>query len=166
MLAKLANHIAKSADCKLGSYPPELAPVCNLASLPAADLDTVLQATEVGEVWDIGRLIAKQLRDESVVNVLQLIQIDPATIRRRWGVVLESGTYAIDGCALHVAQMFSSSRLRTKAALILSSPCVRGNESGPLPGQVKSSPLLKCERRRIMRICRCISNVWARAGRC
>lgn len=51
----------------------------------------------------------------------------------------------------------SSSRLRTKAALTPSDSCVRGNGS---------SPLLKCERRRIMRVCRCISNVWARAGRC
>lgn len=60
----MANHIAKSADCKLSSHPSKLAPVCNLASLPAAGLDTVLQATEVGEVWRIGRRVAKQLRDE------------------------------------------------------------------------------------------------------
>ena len=47
MLTKLANHIAKSADCKLGSYLPELAPVCTLLALSAADFDTILQATEV-----------------------------------------------------------------------------------------------------------------------
>ena len=56
-LAKLANHVAKSADRKPGSYPAELARVCNLASLPAADLDAVLQATDVGEVWGVGRRI-------------------------------------------------------------------------------------------------------------
>ena len=78
MLTKLANHIAKSADCKLGSYLPELAPVCTLLALSAADFDTILQATEVGEVWDIDRRIPKQLCEE--------------------GVVLESGSYAIDGC--------------------------------------------------------------------
>lgn len=33
-LAKLANHIAKSAERKPGSYPKELAIVCNLATLP------------------------------------------------------------------------------------------------------------------------------------
>ena len=54
--------------------------------LRAADLDAMLQATDVGEVWVIGRRIAKQLRDEGVVNVLHLVQIDLATIRRRWSV--------------------------------------------------------------------------------
>jgi len=98
-LAKLANHIAKSADRKPGSYPPELARVCNLAALPAADLDAVLQATDVGEVWGIGRRIAKQLRDEGVVDVLQLIEIDPATIRRRWSVVLERTVRELQGQA-------------------------------------------------------------------
>ena len=49
-MAKMANHRAKSADCKLGSHPSKLAPVFNLASLPVADFDTVFQATEVGEV--------------------------------------------------------------------------------------------------------------------
>ena len=58
-------------------------------------------------------------------DVLQLIQIDPVTIRQRSAVVLESGTYATDCCALHVEQMFSSSPLRTKTALIPPDPCVR-----------------------------------------
>ncbi len=49
-LAKLANHIAKTAERKPGSYPQELTQVCNLAALPAQDLDDVLQATSVGEV--------------------------------------------------------------------------------------------------------------------
>ncbi len=88
-LAKLANHVAKSADRKPGSYPAEFARVCNLSALPAADLDSVFAATNVDEVWGIGRRIAKQLNDEGVMNVLQLVQIDPGTIRRRWSVVLE-----------------------------------------------------------------------------
>ena len=58
-LVKLMNHIPRSADRKSGSYPPELARVRNLAGLPAADLDTVLQATETGKVWGIGRRITK-----------------------------------------------------------------------------------------------------------
>ena len=98
-LAKLANHVAKSADRKPGSYPAEHARVCNLAALPAADLDAVLQATDVADVWGIGRRIAKQLHDESVMNVLQLIQIDLATIRRRWSVVLERTVRELQGQA-------------------------------------------------------------------
>ena len=96
-LADMANHIAMSASFKLGNPSSELAPILDLGLLPAANLDTVLQATEAGEIWDIGQLIAKQLRGESVVsvvNVLQLFQVDLATIHRRWGVVLESGNDA------------------------------------------------------------------------
>lgn len=50
-LAKLANHIAKTAERKPGSYPSELTQVCNLATLPAQDLEDVLRASEVGAVW-------------------------------------------------------------------------------------------------------------------
>ena len=96
-LAKLANHVAKSADRKPGSYPSEMARVCNLGALPAADLDAVLQATEVGEVWGVGRRIAKQLNDDGVMNVLQLANIDTATIRRRWSVVLERTVRELQG---------------------------------------------------------------------
>ena len=95
-LADMANHIAMSASFKLGSPSSELAPILDLGLLPAANLDTVLQATEAGEIWDIGQLIAKQLSGESVVNVLQLFQVDLATIHRRWGVVLGSGNDACE----------------------------------------------------------------------
>ena len=96
-LAKLANHVAKSADRKPGSYPAELARVCNLAVLPASDLDAVLQATEVGEVWGVGRRIAKQLNDDGITTALELVRIDPATVRRRWSVVLERTVRELQG---------------------------------------------------------------------
>ncbi|HEY1229588.1 MAG TPA: DNA polymerase V subunit UmuC, partial [Ramlibacter sp.] len=51
-LAKLANHVAKEADRRPDDpYPRALGRVCNLAALPASDLDAVLAATAVGEVW-------------------------------------------------------------------------------------------------------------------
>ena len=96
-LAKLANHVAKSADRKPGSYPAELARVCNLAMLPAADLDAVLQATAVGEVWGVGRRIAEQLTEGGVLTVLDLVRMDPATVRRRWSVVLERTVRELQG---------------------------------------------------------------------
>jgi DNA polymerase V len=96
-LAKLANHVAKSADRKPGSYPAGLARVCNLGALPASDLDAVLAATDVGEVWGIGRRIAHQLITEGITNVLQLVQIDPGTVRRRWSVVLERTVRELQG---------------------------------------------------------------------
>lgn len=98
-LAKLANYVAKSADRKPGSYPKEYARVCHLGVLPASDLDAVLEATGVEEVWGIGRRTAKQLNDDGVLNVLQLVQIDPATVRRRWSVVLEKTVRELQGQA-------------------------------------------------------------------
>jgi len=96
-LAKLANHIAKTAERKPGSYPSELAQVCNLTTLPAQDLDDVLAATQVEEVWGVGRRIAAQLHEGGVHTVLDLARLDPATVRRRWSVVLERTVRELQG---------------------------------------------------------------------
>ncbi len=88
-LAKLANHVAKSAQRKPGSYPVELARVCNLAALPPQVLQAVLQATAVGEVWGVGRRIGAQLVAGGVTTAWDLSKLDPATVRRRWSIVLE-----------------------------------------------------------------------------
>ncbi len=96
-LAKLANHIAKTAERKPGSYPSHLAQVCNLAALSAGELRAVLVATSVNEVWGVGRHITEQLTDAGVCTVQDLIQIDPATVRRRWSVVLERTVRELQG---------------------------------------------------------------------
>lgn len=96
-LAKLANHVAKSADRKPGSYPAELAKVCNLAALPAQDLDDVLAATDLGDVWGIGRRIAAQLQAEGLRTALDVARMDPATVRRRWSIVLERTVRELQG---------------------------------------------------------------------
>jgi DNA polymerase V len=88
-LAKLANHVAKTAERKPGSYPHELAQVANLAALPPASLEAVLEATELGDVWGIGRRIGEQLRADGLRTALDLAQMDPATARRRWSVTVE-----------------------------------------------------------------------------
>jgi len=96
-LAKLANHIAKTAERKPGSYPAELAQVCNLAALPAQDLDDVLATTLVEEVWGGGRRIAAQLHESGIHTVLDLARLDPATVRSRWNVVLERTVRELQG---------------------------------------------------------------------
>ena len=96
-LAKLANYIAKTAERKPGSYPAELAQVCNLTTLPAQDLDDVLAATLVEEVWGVGRRIATQLHEGGIHTVLDLARMEPATIRRRWSVVLERTVRELQG---------------------------------------------------------------------
>jgi DNA polymerase V len=96
-LAKLANHIGKTAERKPGSYPQELAQVCNLAALPAQDLDDVLEATGVGEVWGVGPRITKQLQEGGIKTVLDLTRMDPATVRRGWSVTLEKTVRELQG---------------------------------------------------------------------
>ena len=96
-LAKLANHTAKTAERNPGSYPAELAQVCNLAALPAQDLDDVLRLTLVDEVWGVGRKIAAQLHEGGVHTVLDLVRMDAATVRRRWSVVLERTVRELQG---------------------------------------------------------------------
>lgn len=96
-LAKLANHIAKTAERKPGSYPSEFAQVFNLAALPAQDLDDVLQATDVGEVWGVGPRISEQLREGGIRSVLDLTRMDPATARRGWNVTLEKTVRELQG---------------------------------------------------------------------
>ncbi|MDP2417278.1 MAG: Y-family DNA polymerase, partial [Hydrogenophaga sp.] len=96
-LAKLANHIAKTAERKPGSYPAEHAQVCHLGTLPAQDVDDVLAATAVGEVWGVGPRIAKQLQAVGIHTVLDLARMNPATVRSGWGVVLERTVRELQG---------------------------------------------------------------------
>lgn len=96
-LAKLANHIAKTADRKPGSYPESMATVCNLGALAPSDLDALFTATEVGEVWGVGRRIGQQLREEGVNTVLDLARLSPSMVRGRWGVVLERTVRELQG---------------------------------------------------------------------
>ncbi|MBU1359739.1 MAG: Y-family DNA polymerase [Gammaproteobacteria bacterium] len=96
-LAKLANHVAKTADRKPGSYPIEFARVCNLSALPSSDLEAVFAATALGEVWGIGRRIGAQLQEAGLKSVLDVVRLDPAMVRGRWSVVLERTVRELQG---------------------------------------------------------------------
>lgn len=96
-LAKLANHIAKTAERKPGCYPKELAQVCHLGVMTKPELEQVMAATEVGEVWGVGRRIGAQLVDAGIKNVLDLVRLDPMTVRRRFSVVLEKTVRELQG---------------------------------------------------------------------
>ena len=52
-LAKLANHVAKTAERKPSSYPQRLAQVCNLAALTPVAFNEELAATAASEVWGV-----------------------------------------------------------------------------------------------------------------
>lgn len=96
-LAKLANQIAKDAERKPGSYPGELARVCNLSTLPADQIDTLLSSTDLGEVWGIGPRIGGQLKSEGLKTVLDVKRMDLGTVRRGWSVVLERTVRELQG---------------------------------------------------------------------
>ncbi|WP_101047934.1 Y-family DNA polymerase [Macromonas nakdongensis] len=96
-LAKLANHIAKSADRKPGSYPPQLGKVCNLAEMTDRQRDWLFNRTAVTEVWGVGPRIGKQLNAAGIHTVLNLKRLDPATVKRNWSVVLERTVRELNG---------------------------------------------------------------------
>ncbi len=96
-LAKLANHIAKTADRKPRSYPGHLAQVCNLVTLSEADRLKAFAATEVGNVWGVGRKIGARLVEGGVRTVLDLVRCDVATLRKQFSVVLEKTVLELRG---------------------------------------------------------------------
>ena len=96
-LAKLASHVAKSAARKPGSYSADFANVCNLSALSESDLEAVMQATPVGDVWGIGRRIAAQLEALGIKTVLDAVRLDATTVRQRWSVVLERTIRELQG---------------------------------------------------------------------
>lgn len=96
-LAKLANHIAKSAERKPGSYPARLAQVCNLAAMDPQEFEATMRATDVNEVWGVGRQTTKGLVAGGIHTVYDLMQLDNAAIRSRWGVVLERTVRELHG---------------------------------------------------------------------
>jgi DNA polymerase V len=98
-LAKLANHIAKSADRKPSSYPVQLGKVCNLVEMTDRQRDWLYKRTEVSEVWGVGRRIGQQLKDAGIATVLDLKQLDPGTVKRQWSVVLERTVRELNGIA-------------------------------------------------------------------
>jgi DNA polymerase V len=96
-LAKLANHIAKNAERKPGSYPAQHAQVCHLGAVSANEFQDLLKATQVGEVWGVGSRIGRQLREEGIQTAWDLAQMNPGAARSRWSVVLEKTVRELQG---------------------------------------------------------------------
>ena len=96
-LAKLANHVAKTADRKPGSYPERLAQVCDFGDLSPSELDDVMRRTDVGDVWGIGRKTAPKLRDAGILTVLDLARADAAALGRQFSVVMQKTVRELQG---------------------------------------------------------------------
>ena len=96
-LAKLANHVAKMAERKPGSYDARFAQVCHLGAVSPRVLRAVFQATDVGHVWGVGRRTAARLGEGGIRTVLDLVDADVATLRRQFSVVLEKTVLELRG---------------------------------------------------------------------
>jgi DNA polymerase V len=96
-LAKLANHVAKMADRKPGTYDARFAQVCHLGQVSTQELHGVFGATEVGDVWGIGRRMTERLNDGGIHTVLDLVHADLASLRRQFSVVLEKTVLELRG---------------------------------------------------------------------
>lgn len=96
-LAKLANHVAKSADRGQGGYPPRLAQVCDFGCLTPAELDAVMRLTDVGDLWGVGRKTAPRLRAAGVRTALDLRRADATTLGRQFSVVMKKTVLELQG---------------------------------------------------------------------
>lgn len=99
-LAKLANHIAKACDRMPANYPAplrRLAQVCNFAEVSSAEFETLMDLTDVGDVWGVGRKTAEKLRAGGVKTVLDLVRADSAALRREFSVVFEKTVRELRG---------------------------------------------------------------------
>ena len=117
-LAKLANHVAKTAERKPGSYPAAYAQVLNLGALTPLELQTVFETTAVDEVWGIGRRISAKLGSSGIESVADLLKADVHTLRRQFSVVLERTVMELHGVR--------TIELDDVAAPRASRSCVRG----------------------------------------
>ena len=88
-LAKLANHLAKKHK--------QFAGVCDVNAMSKPELYQWMSETEVGEVWGIGRQIAKKLKTQNIHSVFDLLQSSPQAIRQQFGVVMERLCYELRG---------------------------------------------------------------------
>ena len=96
-LAKLANHVAKMADRKPGAYDARFAQVCDLGNVGTQVLRGVFRATDVGDVWGIGRRMTQRLNEGGIHTVFDLLNADLATLRRQFSVVLEKTVLELRG---------------------------------------------------------------------
>ena len=88
-LAKFANHLAKKH--------PKFAGVCDVESMLKEELYQWMSEIPAGEVWGIGRQLAKKLKLLQINTVFDLMQVSPQTMRQQFGVVMERLCYELRG---------------------------------------------------------------------
>jgi len=86
-MAKLANHAAKTYPATKG--------VCVLDNIRW--IRRIMQITDVGELWGVGRRYKTKLNEMGIHTVYQLAVCAPAKIRQYFGVVLERTCLELNG---------------------------------------------------------------------
>lgn len=92
-LAKLANHCAKRM--------PRFNEVCDLVTMPPAELDRIMESLKLSDVWGVGKRLEKRMQARGIHNVLKLKNADPKRIRDEFGVVVERTVKELNGEAHH-----------------------------------------------------------------
>jgi DNA polymerase V len=80
-LAKLANHVAKKHPNSKGVF--------DFNRLTERQVTSVLANLPINEVWGIGRKLTAALNGDGIESVLQLRDADVASLRAKYGVVME-----------------------------------------------------------------------------
>lgn len=86
-MAKLANHAAKKYPATKG--------VCVLENIRW--IRRIMQITDIGELWGVGRRYKLRLNEMGIHTVYQLAVCAPAKIRQHFGVVLERTCLELNG---------------------------------------------------------------------
>lgn len=86
-MAKLANHAAKTYPATKG--------VCVLENIRW--IRRIMQITDVGELWGVGRRYKVRLNEMGIHTVYQLAICEPGKIRQHFGVVLERTCLELNG---------------------------------------------------------------------
>ncbi|MCC3292430.1 Y-family DNA polymerase [Arthrobacter sp. zg-Y1110] len=88
-LSKLANRIAKQN--------PHLGGVCNLDTMPAGAVDTIMSRVPVTGLWGVASRIGKKLNTLGIYTIADLRAADPVMIRSRFSVVLQRTVLELNG---------------------------------------------------------------------
>lgn len=101
-LAKLANHAAKQYPATGG--------ICVLNQ--ATWIRRLMQITDVGEVWGVGRRYVQRLNAMGIQTVYQLAICEPGKIRQHFGVVLERTCLELNGqSCLEIEQVVAKKQI-------------------------------------------------------
>ena len=90
-LSKLANHVAKK-NARFGS-------VCDFNALSETELNDLLAAIAVGEVWGVGRRSTGKLNEMGIHSVLDLKRTSAKRLREKFSVVQERIVEELNGVA-------------------------------------------------------------------